>query len=151
MKKILVITLMLLMCVMVGCGSKNNKSEKQESLEETIIGMWITSAGTADSTARIYKFYESGIMDSYIGNTKDEPLTGSYELDGNTLYMNFFDRTNPKKIIKILLQLYHMTRMKLWLLLKERLLRGKDMNKGDIIQGIEREYDTHFQTCNMKV
>lgn len=41
--------------------------------------------------------------------------------------------------------------MKLWLLLKERLLRGKDMNKGDIIQGIEREYDTHFQTCNMKV
>lgn len=151
MKKILVITLMLLMCVMVGCGSKNNKSEKQESLEETIIGMWITSAGTADSTARIYKFYESGIMDSYIGNTKDDPLTGSYELDGNTLYMNFFDRTNPKKIIKILLQLYHMTRMKLWLLLKERLLRGKDMNKGDIIQGIEREYDTHFQTCNMKV
>jgi uncharacterized protein (TIGR03066 family) len=97
MKKILVITLMLLMCVMVGCGSKNNKSEKQESLEETIIGMWITSAGTADSTARIYKFYESGIMDSYIGNTKDDPLTGSYELDGNTLYMNFFDRTNPKK------------------------------------------------------
>lgn len=101
MKKILLIMLMILTCIVIGCGQKDNvvdnASEKTESLEDTIIGMWITSAGTADSTARIYKFYESGIMDSYIGSTKDEPLTGSYEIDGDKLYMDFFNRTNPKK------------------------------------------------------
>lgn len=101
MKKILLIILMVLTCTMIGCEKKDyavdSVQEKNESLEDTIIGMWITSAGTADSTARIYKFYESGIMDSYIGSTKDEPLTGSYEIDGDKLYMDFFNRTNPNK------------------------------------------------------
>ena len=48
-------------------------------------------------TARIYKFYESGIMDSYIGSLKDEPLTGSYELDNDKIYMSYFERSNPKE------------------------------------------------------
>ena len=42
-------------------------SNNQKSLNDILIGTWITTSGTADSTARIYKFYESGIMDSYIG------------------------------------------------------------------------------------
>ena len=65
-------------------------SNNQKSLNDILIGTWITTSGTADSTARIYKFYESGIMDSYIGSLKDEPLTGSYELDNDKIYISKF-------------------------------------------------------------
>lgn len=62
-----------------------------------------------------------------------------------------YKRGNKKLIIFISIAVIIIIAAVVSVLLKERLLRGKDMNKGDIIQGIEREYDTHFQTCNMKV
>ena len=65
-------------------------SNNQKSLNDILIGTWITTSGTADSTARIYKFYESGIMDSYIGSLKDE-------LDNDKIYMSYFERSNPKE------------------------------------------------------
>lgn len=102
-RKYVIITVLFILtaCFLIGCNNKNNISENvsdnQKSLNDILIGTWITTSGTADSTARIYKFYESGIMDSYIGSLKDEPLTGSYELDNDKIYMSYFDRSNPKE------------------------------------------------------
>ena len=102
-RKYVIITVLFILtaCFFIGCNNKNNMSENvsdnQKSLNDILSGTWITTSGTADSTARIYKFYESGIMDSYIGSLKDEPLTGSYELDNDKIYMSYFERSNPKE------------------------------------------------------
>ena len=72
------------------------QSEIQIKLEDVLLGKWITTEGTADDTARIYDFYKSGILDSYIGNLSGTPSTGCYEIENDLIYMNPLERTNPK-------------------------------------------------------
>lgn len=74
----------------------SQETEVQLKLEDVLLGKWITTEGTADDTARIYNFYESGILDSYIGDLSGTPSTGCYEIENDLIYMNPLERTNPR-------------------------------------------------------
>lgn len=92
--------------IFTSCGTTSQNQENTNSVTEAtteklelsnvVVGKWITTSGTASDTARIYQFYESGILDSYIGNDSEKVFTGCYKVDGEKIYMNFFSRSNPE-------------------------------------------------------
>ena len=66
-------------------------------LNDIIVGRWtIAEGGVDEGIPRIFVFYESGMVDTYIGSTKDAPAIGCYEIDDNNLYFNSLKQSNPR-------------------------------------------------------
>lgn len=115
MKKLFM--LLIITCiVMTACSSNNTVQEETTTIVETsdaelelsglIVGKWVTVSGTAENTVRIYNFYESGLLDTYIGDDSSEPMIGSYKVEDEKIYMNNTSRSEPEKGVEFTVDSY---------------------------------------------